>query len=182
MHSFEARRAGIGVLTFARRRPRLKLVEPPPGKRWHTRERSGIRLDREGRWWHDDERVEHPRIIEAFNRGLSPTDDGRYRLQFGNDWCFVEVEDAAYRVLAVDEAVDEQISIRLSDRTAEMLDVSTLQLDSDGVLVCQVKGGKAKARFSREAQFSLGTLMEERDGQVVLRVGGRNYSILPEPK
>src|SRR5262249_6822997 len=59
--------------------------------RRHTRENSGIRLDRNGRWWHDGVPIEHPKIIDAFNRGLSPTDGGRFRLDFGNDWCFVQV-------------------------------------------------------------------------------------------
>ena len=48
-------------------------VAQGPPKKLHTREQSGIRLDRQLRWWHDDEPVEHPKIIEAFNRGLSPT-------------------------------------------------------------------------------------------------------------
>ena len=43
--------------------------------RWHTREDSGLRLDREQRWFHDDERIEHPKVIEAFNRGLRVEDD-----------------------------------------------------------------------------------------------------------
>ncbi len=154
----------------------------PPGKRWHTREDSGIRLDAQGRWWHDGELVEHPRIIEAFNRGLVPTDDGRFRLQLGDDWCYVDVEDAAYRVLAIDPAADDRLSIRLTDRTAELLDISTLQLDADGVLACQVKQGRAKARFAREAQFALGSLLQEVEGQLMLRVGATTYPLRLESK
>ena len=47
--------------------------------RWHTREDSGLRIDRQGQWWHDDEKIEHPNIIEAFNRGLRVMEDA-YRL------------------------------------------------------------------------------------------------------
>jgi hypothetical protein len=149
----------------------------PPRRRWHTREDSGIRLDAEGRWWHDGEVVEHPRIIESFNQGLAPTDDGRFRLQLGNDWCFVDVEDAAYRVLAIDEAEGDRLSIRLTDRTAELLEISTLRVDPGGVLFCKVKQGRAKARFTREAQFSLGSLIHDVDGQLVLRVGAKSYPL-----
>ena len=147
-----------------------------PGKRWHTREDSGIRLDREGRWWHDDELIEHPRIIEAFNTGLVPTDDGRFKLVFGRDWCFVEVEDAAYRVLAVD-VEESTVALRLSDRSMDAFDPATLKLEADGVLSCRVKGGRAKARFTRDAQFELGSRMEEREGAILLRLGGRAYAI-----
>jgi len=143
---------------------------PPPGKRWHTREDSGIRLDRQLRWFHDDEPIEHPKIIEVFNQGLVPTDDGRFQLNVGKDWCFVQVEDCAYGVVAVD-ASPEGVAVRLTDRTGERLDPQTLALGSDGVLTCRVKGGRAKARFSRDAQFALGSLMEEGDGKVFLLVG-----------
>lgn len=158
------------------------MTPAPTGKRWHTREDSGIRLDRFGRWWHDDELIEHPRIIEAFNVGLSPTEDGRYRLEFGSDWCFVEVEDAAYTVRAVDVTPDERVSVRLSDRTAELLEISSLKLDPDGVLACRVKQGRAKARFSRESQFALGNLLQEKDGALVLRAGGREFPVSLESK
>ncbi len=148
-------------------------------KKWHTREDSGIRLDRNLRWFHDDAPVEHPRIIEAFNTGLRVTDDGRFKLEIGNDWCFVAVEDAAFEVLAVDTA--DRASVRLSDRTAEWLDTASLALDGE-VLTVRVKSGRAKARFSRDAQFALGTLLETAsDGSVVVRVGGKDWptSLVP---
>lgn len=148
-------------------------------KLWHTREQSGLKVDREQRWWHDGEPIEHPNIIEAFNCGLKVTDDGRYKLEFGNDWCFVEVEAAAYKALVLDVTADERLSIRLSDRTAELLDVGSLALDGDGVMTAAVKGGKARARFSREAQFALGELVERDGGALALRVGGRRFA-LPE--
>jgi uncharacterized protein len=147
-------------------------------ERRHTREDSGLRLDRDGRWWHDGEQVEHPRIIEAFNVGLKLSDDGRYRLEFGWDWCFVDVEDAAYRVLALDPTDDGGLSVRLSDRTAERLELASLTLDDEGVLGCRVKQGRAKARFSRDAQFAFGSLLEQTDGALALRVGSR---LLPIP-
>ncbi len=146
-----------------------EMTSPPPsGKRWHTREDSGIRLDRQLRWFHDNEPIDHPKIIEAFNCGLVPTEDGKYRLNFGWDWCLVEVEDSAYGVIAVDERPDG-LGLRLTDRTSERLDPESLSVGPDGVLTCRVKGGLAKARFLRDAQFALGELLEERGGTLVLR-------------
>lgn len=139
--------------------------------RWHTREDSGLRIDKRGRWWHDDEPVEHPNIIEAFNRGLRVMDDGRYQLHFGGDWCFVDVEHCAFTVVAVDEAEGERLSVRLSDRTAEWLDLSSLTEDDEGVVVAKVKEGRARARFSREAQFQFAERLEVADGQLAVRVG-----------
>jgi hypothetical protein len=138
--------------------------------RRHTRENSGIRLDRNGRWWHDGVPIEHPKIMEAFNRGLSPTDDGRFRLDFGNDWCFVQVDDAAYHVIDFD--VSEQGAwLNLSDRSLERLDPATLSVDDDGVLACRVKRGRAKARFSRDAQVALGEQLVQSGNRLSLKVG-----------
>ena len=127
-------------------------------KRWHTREDSGLVLDRELNWIHDGERITHPKIIEAFNQGLVPTDDGRFQLRIGNDWAYVTVEGAAYRVNAIDTD-ESRVYLRLSDRTGEALDPATLRLGEDGVLTARVKGGRAQARFSRDAQYALGQLL-----------------------
>ncbi|NVJ04773.1 DUF1285 domain-containing protein [Myxococcus sp. AM001] len=152
--------------------------QPPPGKRWHTREDSGIRLDARMRWWHDDEPILHPKIIELFNASLVLDETGRYQLRIGDDWCFIQVEGAAYEVRTVDVTPDERVSVRLSDRTAEALDVASLHLDADGVLSCRVKQGRAQARLSRDAQYQLGLLLEEGpDGGLVLSVGQRKLAV-----
>jgi hypothetical protein len=152
--------------------------QPPFGKRWHTREDSGIRLDKNLRWWHDDEPIEHPRIIELFNTSLVLDEGGRYQLRIGQDWCFIQVEDAAYEVRTVDVTPDEHVSIRLSDRTAEALDPDTLSLGPDGVFSCRVKRGRAKARFSRDAHYQFGELLEEGEGgRLFLQVGQRRLAL-----
>ncbi|MBM7118531.1 DUF1285 domain-containing protein [Archangium primigenium] len=151
---------------------------PPPGTRWHTREDSGIRLDARLRWWHDDAPIEHPRIIELFNSSLVLDETGRYQLRIGADWCYVTVEGAAYEVRTVDVS-EARVSVRLSDRSAEALEPSSLDVDAEGVLTCQVKGGRARARFSRDAQYQLGELLEQQaGGRLALRAGER---LLPLP-
>ncbi len=145
-------------------------------KRWHTREDSGIELDERLRWWHDGEPVEHPKIIETFNRGLKVAEDGKFKLEVGNDWCFVKVHGPAFGVVAVDVSEDG-LSVRLTDRTAELMDPSTLALSADGVLTVKVKEGRATARFSRDAQFQLGELAEATERGPVLRAGGREWAL-----
>lgn len=137
--------------------------------RWHTREDSGLRLDRAGQWWHDGELVTHPKIIEAFNHGITPAEDGRFKLQFGHDWCFVDVEDAAYRVRSVEKRPDGLVWLTLSDGTAEPLDPQTLVVNEQGILGCRVKARRAKAELERIAQFTLGEMLEEREDGLVFR-------------
>jgi hypothetical protein len=145
-------------------------------KRWHTREDSGLVLDRDLNWIHDGERVSHPKIIEAFNQGLVPTDDGRFQLRIGSDWAYVTVEGAAYRVNAIDTD-DAKVYLRLSDRTGEALDPATLRLGEDGVLTARVKAGRAGARFSRDAQFALGQLLVADGAGWALRLPGAHIPV-----
>lgn len=166
----------------------------------HTREKSGLRLDAHLAWWHDGERIEHPKIVEAFNRGLKPTGDGRFRLDFGGDWCFVEVDGpAAYRVTAVevmehsDASARPKLAVWLSDRSAEEVALDALSLwappeaTAEQRLCCTVKGGLAQALFSRDAQFELGSRLEPVEALMpsapdegerwALRCGGQLYPL-----
>lgn len=145
------------------------------GPRWHTREQSGLRLDRRQRWFHDGEPIENPNIIEAFNRGLSVREDGAVVLTFGGDWALVEVEGCPFAVVAVDRGEGERLSVRLSDRTAEWLDAETLAEDDEGALTVAVKAGRARARLTRDAQFQLEPWLAEDAGRVVLRVGEKTW-------
>ena len=83
---------------------------------------------------------------------------------------------AAYSVTGVDASDDGRVGVRLSDRTAEPLDPTTLRL-ADGVLECRVKGGRAKARFSRDAQFALGQWLRPSGSAVVLEIGDRSVAV-----
>ena len=146
--------------------------EPKAPGRWHTREDSGLMLDEKLQWWHDGERIDHPKIVEAFNRGLEVQPDGRVKLKFGNDWAFITVKACAFSVVAVDVVeAEKKISIRLSDRTAEWLDVGSLTLDAEGVFTCAVKEAKARARFSREAHFQLASVATDEQGALVFHIG-----------
>lgn len=145
------------------------------GEKLHTHEASGLRLDRRLGWWHDGARIEHPNIIEAFNRGLKVREDGAVVLEFGHDWALVEVEDCAFGVVAVDESAGERLSVRLSDRSAEWLDCGSLALDVEGVLTVRVKGGLARARFSRDAQFAMARWLEPDGDALELVVGSTRW-------
>ncbi|MEW5742302.1 MAG: DUF1285 domain-containing protein [Myxococcota bacterium] len=156
------------------RAPEAPMDSPIP-KKWHTREDSGLKLDKHLTWFHDGEVIDHPNIVEAFNRGVRVTDDGRTQLHFGGDWCFIEVEDCAFGVVAVDVSEGSRLSVRLSDRTAEWLDVDSLALDDEGVVTVKVKGGKAKARFSRNAQAQLAEFLVREGDRLTLVVEGKRW-------
>lgn len=141
----------------------------------HTRVRSGIRLDSDGQFWHDGQRVLHPGIVRAWHRGLERAPDGRYLIRFGHDWAFVRVDDAPYFVL---RAIPEEkgIRLRLSNGAEENLQVQTLGLSEDGVLYCKVMGDHI-AKFSRQAQADVGALLRQDGERFVLAVDGSTWPI-----
>ncbi len=145
--------------------------------RWHTREDSGLHLNRQLRWFHDGLPIEHPNIIEAFNQGLRVDDAGRAVLVFGNDWCFITFEKCLFSVVAVDVSpAEHRLSVRLSDRTAEWLQVDTLTEDDDGALMVQVKERRAWARFTQSAQVQLAQFLEETPSGIVVTCEGNSFS------
>ena len=139
----------------------------------HTRLDSGLVLDPEGRWFHDGAPVEHPKIVEVFNRGIERAPDGRYLLRVADDWCWVEVQGTPLQVLSV--RVDGEVTATYSNGRVEPLRPETLRL-RDGVLVCCAASGM-EARFGRAAQAALAGLLEEEDGRFVLVVAGRRWPI-----
>ena len=162
----------------AEARPRLDWSSKAPFP--FTRE-SSIRLDVDGRFYHDGVRVEHPGLSRAMHTWISRhPNDRRYVLENGWDWCYLTVDDAPFVVRAA--RVDgEGLLLTLSDDSTEPLDPAKLRVDKAGVLRCEVKidakGGPYPARFDRHAQLALGERLREESGAYVLSLGERDVRI-----
>lgn len=148
--------------------PDFYRLAPPPGA---SRE-STIVLDREGRFWHDGARVDHPALEQALRSWIARhPDDGRLILTNGYDWCYFHAEGAAFVVDALRIEPDGGVTLRLFDGTEEPLDPATLSLDeADAVHAC-VKGGRFDARFSRHAQTQLAPVLVDGDPPAVRVLG-----------
>jgi uncharacterized protein len=154
--------------------PEFFRFPAPPGR---SRE-STIRLDAEGRFFHDDEPVEHAKLADAMHAWIARhPDDGRYILTNGYDWTYFTVDDVPYFVRTVSRDADGAVVLGLSDGTREELDPKTLREGSRGELRLQVKatapGGPFDAKLTRHAQTTLGELLiEGPDGVPVLEHRG----------
>lgn len=148
---------------------------------------SGLRLDREGRWWHGEEPVAHEGLSRALHRWLDRLDDGRHIVRLDERrYAYVQVEDAPYVVRTVElegrgDAL--RVYLRLSDGSEEELDYGSLEVGQDNALYCRVKAGRDEARFQRSAYYLLGELFEEageqgEEGGFVLRAAGRRWPVL----
>jgi hypothetical protein len=145
--------------------------------------RSGIRIDREGRFIHEGAEVTHEGLRRALFRWLDrlPPPDGRYVLRL-DERRFAYLEDVAdtplvARAARVDPAGTAVLA--LSDGSEEALDPATLTLDDAGLLRAWVRGGRLEARLASSAAAVLADSITEVDGRPVLRLGGRSYPLPP---
>lgn len=141
----------------------------------------GLRLDGEGRWWHEGELVVHSRLVQALHRWLDRLEDGRFIVRTDERlYAYVEVDDAPYivRRVKLEDARngDHRLMLELSDDSSEELDYATLTEGASSALYCQVKG-RFDARFGRSAQQTLAPLLREVSGGFALRAGGNLWPI-----
>jgi hypothetical protein len=159
--------------------PDFYRLAPPPGA---SRE-STIVLDRDGRFWHDGARVDHPALEQALRSWIAlHPDDGRVILTNGYDWCYFRVEPggAPFHVDALRVEPDGAVTLCLFDGTEEPLDPDTLRVGEGGAVHARVKGGRFDARFSRHAQTQLAPVLVRDDPPTIL-VQGREVVIPPGP-
>ncbi|HXU81218.1 MAG TPA: hypothetical protein VN914_07460 [Polyangia bacterium] len=136
---------------------------------------SGIRIDREGRLWHQGQTVDHAGLRAALFRWLDRNPDGRYVFRLdAQRFANVEVVDTPL-VARSARWQGEGVLLVLSDGSEERLDPGSLTIDGDGVLRCQVRGGRLEARLSTSAA----AVLAERIEGDRLRVDGRLVTIPP---
>jgi hypothetical protein len=144
---------------------------------------STIRLDGEGRFFHEGNLVEHPGLAAAMHTWIRRhPDDGRFILSNGYDWTYFTVEDAAYSVKRVAEQ-GGALWLELSDGTRERWDPRASRVGQGGALYAVVKrsqpGGDQpfEAKFTRHAQTELAPYLVEVDGRAGARLGGQTVVI-----
>jgi len=115
-----------------------------------------IRIDREGRFWHEGQRFEHPGLAKAFASWIDvDPESGRYILRNSIHWVFIAADDAPL-VVTETRPDGDGLTLVLTDGTTEPLATETLRIDEDDVPYVDVRDGKLPARFSRRAAFELG--------------------------
>jgi hypothetical protein len=143
--------------------------------------RSGIRVDREGRFIHEGAEVTHEGLKRALFRWLDrlPPPDGRHILRLDERrFAYLDVDDTPLVVRAARVDGAGTIWLALSDGVEEALDPARLTVDAAGVLRAEVRGGRLEARLSTSAVAALGDrLTETPDGRPALRVAGQTIPI-----
>jgi uncharacterized protein len=159
--------------------PEFFRFPPPEGR---SRE-STLRLDAQGRFWHEGRLVEHAGLSAGLHGWISRhPDDGRYILTNGYDWTYFTVDDAPFAVRSV-RLEPQRVVLGLSDGTEEAWTPETSRVGPDGALYAQVKAGAPRgpfeAKFTPHAQASLEPVLTEGfpDGHPAVRLGDGVHAI-----
>ena len=158
--------------------PEFFRFPPPEGR---SRE-STLRLDAQGRFWHEGRLVEHAGLTSGLHGWISRhPDDGRYILTNGYDWTYFAVDDAPYFVRSL-RVEPQRVVLVLSDRTEEAWTPETSRIGDDGAIYARVKEaaprGPFEAKFTPHAQGSLEPLLVEMaEGRPGVRIGGGIHAI-----
>lgn len=144
--------------------------------------RTNIRLDREGRFWHQGGEITHPGLKRALLRWMDRLDDGRPVLRLDEQrYAYVEVEGTPLLVVAARWDGDRAF-VTSNDGSEEELGYSSLSADSDNALYCRVRHGRLEARVSTSAYYVLAENIVPLDPQetgFVLRARGQTFPIAP---
>ena len=140
---------------------------------------TGIRLDREGRFWHEGAVVTHRGFQLALLRWLDRLDDGRPILRLDEKrYAYIDVEDA--ELLALSARWDgDRLFLTLNDESEEELDYDSLAVGARDALYCRVRGGRLTARITTPAYYVLAERIEEGPSGFALRAAGGQHSIRP---
>ncbi|MCA9581970.1 MAG: DUF1285 domain-containing protein [Myxococcales bacterium] len=148
-------------------------MEPSDFLGGRTRE-TPIRRDAQGRWFHGDTPITHPKLVRAFDAWVDVAEDGRYCLRNDINWAYVAIEGPPLFVRSVAHDATG-VRLILSDGTEEPLRGETLRQGKEGALYCTARGGRLAARFDRSAMARLEDLIGEDEGGLFVEVGPSRY-------
>jgi hypothetical protein len=141
--------------------------------------RSGVRLDAEGRFWHEGGEILHPGLRAALWRWLDRNPDGRYVFRLDAErFVYLDVDDTPHLVRSLRWEGDRALA-QLADGTEEPLALDTVRVDPDGRARCRVKSGRFEARLLPAAWATLGERLEDHGGEAVLIAGAARHRLGP---
>lgn len=150
--------------------------------------KSPLRIDKEGRWFYQDEEITHCKTYLLYCKHLTRDKSGQIVLQIGREKCPVEVEDAPFVVKTLDFILAgggklKSVSLILNDQTREPLDPLTIRIGADNAPYCQVRGKMFSARFSRNAyQLLLPFVQHDEKGtRFFITIDGKEYNLTTPP-
>ncbi|MCD6353614.1 MAG: DUF1285 domain-containing protein [Proteobacteria bacterium] len=142
--------------------------------------RCHIRIDKEGNWFYNNDPITNKNICRYFTQHIIKDKEGNCQLEVNGQTCNLDVEDTPYIVKHINiiNKLEVKIKVMLNDLTTEVVPWDQIWVKEDTHLYCMVKGGQFKARFNRNSQFELGSLLhhdEKRKKYYLHQVGKKYY-------
>lgn len=153
------------------------MPAPTPEQLELIRRSAGLSLDAEGELLHEGERIAHPGLHALFQAGLD-LKNGEAIVRVGEQWAYVQSAETPLVVQHWRATVDN-VTLRLNTgQTLEIpLDQLQLKLQFPHTLLVTLPDGRP-ARLGRRTWHAVAQGLEElADGQVVLRIGNRNFAL-----
>jgi hypothetical protein len=152
----------ISLLSLTEVERALAERRRPPVEQWNPSHcgHSGMRIDREGRWWHEERRIEREALVRLFASVLRREPDGRHVLVTPAEKLDIEVEFAALRVTAMSregEGEAQRIALQLNDGGGVLLGADHALSVRDGLPLVAVGRG-LEASFERPVYYELAEL------------------------
>src|SRR4051812_46884304 len=136
---------------------------------------SGIRLDADGRFWHEGAEIKHEGMRAAFFRWLDRNPDGRWVLRLDeNRFVYLDVDDAPFVIRSLRWEGDRAF-VHLSDGTEEELAYDTLRVEGDKPHA-RVKG-RFDARIGTGAWGAMEARLVEDRGRIFLDAAGGRHEV-----
>jgi hypothetical protein len=140
---------------------------------------TGIRLDREGRFWHEGVEITHQGLRRALLSWIDRLDDGRAILRVDKErYAYVDVDDAHLLVVSARWRGDRAY-VTLNDGAEEELAYDSLRIGADDAMYCAARAGRLVARVLTPAYYALADRIEEapEGAGYALRAAGRSFLI-----
>jgi hypothetical protein len=137
-----------------------------------------LRLDAEGRWFHDGDPFEHARLTELFDRGLDVhPETGEAIVHVGDRWCYVRADDTPFVVVRIERDTPEGPSALLNNGERHPLPPDALETP-DGAVVYAVLAPNRRARIGRRVWNALADdVVEVEAGTLAVALAGRLFPI-----
>ena len=152
--------AGIAALAAQRRLPPVQQWDPP------LCGHSGMRIARDGSWFHEGRRIDRPAMVRLFSTVLRKERDGSHVLVTPAEKLTIDVELAPFVVTAMTSegsGPDRGIALELSSGDAVLLGPEhPLRLEGEMPLL-HVRDG-LEASFARPVYYELASIALDENG------------------
>lgn len=132
-------------------------------------------IDRQGNWYHGDEKINRTALVQVFADILRRDDDGAYWLWHPGERCRVTVEDAPFIIQSV-FCADHNITCVPRYAKPVVLGRTHPLMMRQGVPYVDLGAGLL-ARFSTTAYYALVDEALPRDGEMVITSQGVEFSL-----